>query len=315
MSSFDKTSVPLSRRSFLRASAASAVALVSGISSAEAQTDPFQFRYILASSLYGELPLAEILPEVRKSGATEIDLWPRKHGNQREQVEAMGHDAFAEMLTAHNVRLGMITRYDLGPYRLQDEMVVVKKFGGDLIIAGSGNVDGSSFRERMQKFVEGMKPHIAVAEESGVTIGIENHANALLETPDSLRYLAELSPSDRFGIAFAPYHLPQDPALLAGLIKDIGPRLVHFYAWEHGLGCHEKRPKAQEMKQLPGYGPLDFSPIVAALREIDYAGRTSIFMHPVPRGIPILPTATEVTQALNRSREYLESLVASEEAA
>ena len=29
-------------------------------------------------------------------------------------------------------------------------------------------------------------------------------------------------------------------------------------------------------------------------------------MHPVPRGIPILPTAREVTDAVNRSRRYLE---------
>ncbi|MCA9443401.1 MAG: sugar phosphate isomerase/epimerase, partial [Candidatus Omnitrophica bacterium] len=61
-----------------------------------------------------------------------------------------------------------------------------------------------------------------------------------------------------------------------------------------------------EMKQLPGYGELDFVPILAALKKINYAGWTSIFMHPVPRGIPILPTAAEVTAAINRSREYLE---------
>jgi hypothetical protein len=47
-------------------------------------------------------------------------------------------------------------------------------------------------------------------------------------------------------------------------------------------------------------------PILAALKKINYAGWTSVFMHPVPRGIPILPTAPAVTDAINRSREYLE---------
>jgi hypothetical protein len=30
-------------------------------------------------------------------------------------------------------------------------------------------------------------------------------------------------------------------------------------------------------------------------------------MHPVPRGIPILPTATEVTGEINRARDYLQA--------
>jgi sugar phosphate isomerase/epimerase len=81
--------------------------------------------------------------------------------------------------------------------------------------------------------------------------------------------------------------------------------LLHFYAWEHGEGCMQKRPKVLEMKQMPGYGPLDFTPVLESLKKINYSGYTSIFMHPVPRGIPILPTAKQVTAAMNRSREYL----------
>ena len=139
-----------------------------------------------------------------------------------------------------------------------------------------------------------------------MTIGIENHGSALIRSPDSIRYLAEKSPSPRLGIALAPYHLPQDPELIAGLIRDLGPKMVHFYAWQHGKGAMKKLPKAEEMEQLPGYGSLDFVPVVRALKETRYQGWTSIFMHPVPRGIPILPTAREVTDAVNRSRRYLE---------
>lgn len=197
----------------------------------------FAFRYIVASCMYGKLPLAEILPEVRKTGAEEIDIWPASHGNQREQVAEMGLDKFSAMLAEHKLRCGMITRYDLGCYGLQEEMKVLNLLGGDLMVAGSGNVEGPNLKARVQGFIEKMKPHIEVAEEQGVTIAIENHGNQLIYEPDALRYLAELSPSDRLGIAYAPYHLPQDVALQAQLIKDLGPKLVHFYAWEHGHGC------------------------------------------------------------------------------
>ena len=84
-----------------------------------------------------------------------------------------------------------------------------------------------------------------------------------------------------------------------------------FYAWQHGMGCMKKLPKEQELLQMPGRGKLDFTPIVGALKAIGYNGFTSIFMHPVPRGIPILPTAAKCTAEINRARAYLDKCVAS----
>jgi sugar phosphate isomerase/epimerase len=69
-------------------------------------------------------------------------------------------------------------------------------------------------------------------------------------------------------------------------------------------------PKDEELQQMPGRGKLDFTPLLKALKDIRYEGFTEIFMHPTPRGIPILPTAAEVTAEINRSREYLEKCLA-----
>ncbi|MEN6495155.1 MAG: sugar phosphate isomerase/epimerase family protein [Thermoguttaceae bacterium] len=270
---------------------------------------PFRWRYALASCMYGRMTLAEIVPQVHQIGAEWIDLWPSPHGNQREQMDALGTEAFGRLLDTHHVRLGMTTRYDLGPFRLQDELRLVAKLGGRLVVTGSAgpkDVAGAEAKAAVAQFVEQMKPHLDVAEECGVTIGIENHAHALIHTPDSLRYLAELSPSPRLGIALAPYHLPQDEKLLAALIADLGPRLVHFYAWQHGQGCMKKMPKADELEQMPGRGKLNFRPLVAALQSVDYQGWTEIFMHPTPRGSPILDTVADVTAEINRARTYLE---------
>ncbi len=72
----------------------------------------------------------------------------------------------------------------------------------------------------------------------------------------------------------------------------------------------KKLPKEEELLQMAGRGDLDFRPIVAALQEIRYEGWTEIFMHPVPRGIPILDTTTLVTEEINRSRRYLDKCAA-----
>ncbi|MBW8040947.1 MAG: sugar phosphate isomerase/epimerase [Planctomycetes bacterium] len=269
----------------------------------------FRLRYIVASSMYGRLSLADVLPEVRKAGAEYVDIWPESHANHREQLEAMGHQQFEAMLKQHRVKLGILTHYDLGPFNLQKELRVSRRLGGSMVICGSrgpGNLKGDALKAAIKEFLEKMKPHIAAAEKTGNAIGIENHGNSLIHSPDSIRWFAELAPSRHIGIALAPYHLPQDPKLIARLIKDLGKCLIHFYAWEYGMGCHKKLPKKQELMQLPGRGKLDFIPIVAALKEINYKGWTEVFMHPVPRGIPIMPTTAEVTAEINRARDYLE---------
>ena len=306
----DTSGFSSSRRKFCKRLIAGAVSTRLTASAVAEAKAPFKLKHITASSMYGRMSLKVILPEIRKTGAEYIDIWPERHANQREQIEQMGHDKFAKMLKEQRVRLGIITRYDLGPFALQQEMRLAKQLGGSMIVCGAKGprgLKGKQLKSAVSEFIEKMKPHLKVAEQTNIVIGIENHANSLIESPDSIKCLAELAPSEHIGIALAPYHLPQDPALISGLINNLGRRLVHFYAWQHGMGCHKKLPKEQELLQLPGRGKLDFTPIVSALKAIDYNGWTEIFMHPVPRGIPILPTAKEVTDQINRSREYLEA--------
>jgi sugar phosphate isomerase/epimerase len=247
--------------------------------------------------MYGKLPLAEILPEVKKTGAECIDVWGLRHGNQWEQVVEMGADRFAELLRTHNVQIGMATRWG-GPAKIVDDLKFARQLGASVFVTGF-----VPHADELKKFLEQSKPTVELAEELSVTLAIENHGS----TADEIKAFGDAAKSDRLGVALAPYHLPQDPQLLGGLIEALGPKLSLFYAWQHGQGCMKKLPKQQELEQMPGRGKLDFTPLLAALKKINYQGWTEIFMHPVPRGIPILPTAGEVTAEINRARQYLET--------
>jgi sugar phosphate isomerase/epimerase len=297
----------MNRRHFLQSLSAAA------ISPALAAESPWKLNYMLASSLYGNLKLAEILPEVRKTGATGIELWPKKHGTQREEMDEIGHERFAAMLKEHGITFGGTTRYDLGPFALTEEIAVVKKLGGTFIVTGgAGNykLEGDALKAEVKGFVEKMKPHAMLAAENGVTIGVENHINNLIDTPNSLLWLADFTRDmPGIGIALAPYHLPQDTKLLSDLITHSDRKLTLFYAWEHGMGCMKPMPKEEEIQQLPGRGKLDWKPLLAALKQINFTGPTEIFMHPTPRGIPILPTAAETTAEIVRARQHLDKLL------
>ena len=299
----------MNRRHFLQSIAAATAA------PAFAADTPWKLNYLLASSMYGSLPLAEILPEVKKGGATAIELWPKKHGTQREELDAIGHDKCAAMLKEHGIGFGGTTRYDLGPFKLTEEIALVKKLGGNFIVTGgAGDWKGltpEQLKANVKDFTEKMKPHAALAAQNGVTIAIENHINNLIDTPDSLRWLADFTRDTHgIGIALAPYHLPQDTALLSDLIRHIDRKMTLFYAWEHGKGCMKPMPKEDELQQMPGCGPLDWKPLLQALKAIQFTGPTEIFMHPTPRGIPIMPTAAESTAEIVRAKNHLDAIVA-----
>ena len=298
----------LTRRQFT-AGAAVALAAPSMIHAEEKSKKKFRLNYILGSPMYGYTSLAKITPEVKKTGATAIDIWPKVHGNQREQLAEMGEEKFAALLKQHDISLGCITQYKLGPFGLRNEMKLAQRLGCHTMVTGGRGpkgLKGSELKTAVAGFIEKLRPHLAVAEESGVTIAIENHGSNLIDSADSLKWLAELRPSKHLAIALAPYHLPQDEKLLADLIRTLGNRIAMFYAWQYGMGCMKKLPKAQELLQMPGRGRLDFKPLLAALAQINYHGWTEIFMHPVPRGIPILDSTENVTAEIVRSRAYLE---------
>ena len=297
------------RRTFLQSLALATAA------PAFAAPEPFKLRYVLSSALYGEMPLDTILPEVAKAGCEAIDIWCKVHGNQREQITEMGDDAFAALLAKHKVKLGLNTRYPLGPFKLQEEMAWVKKFGGKIVLTGSTgpkDPEGDAAKEAVKKFLEEMKPHVAKAEELGITIAIENHVGQAVYHPDSLRYFAEFNRSANLGIAFAPHHLFRWLDQIPLLLRDLGAKQIPFvYFQEHSEGMMKKTSKEIEMQQLPGFGgALDYRLVVKALRDIRYTGFVEIFMHPTPRGIPILPTAAEITAAINKSRAYVEKCLA-----
>lgn len=301
------------RRAFLGTASLGAVAAVRGGSAAEPASQPattWQPRWILASALYGTFPLSEILPEVTKTGADMIDLWPKPHGTQREEVDSLGEAKVKEMLAAAGVRLGGIACYKVGAFKLADEFALAKRLGGEGTVLvttapGDGSLTGDALTSAIKAFLEKLTPSIAAADATGGVIAIENHSSSLLQTPEGIRRFAELATYERVGVAFAPHHLPQDAALIATLARDLGPKVRFVYAQQHGKGSKEKLPRVDEMLQMPGRGPLDFAPLMRELAAMRFAGPVEIFMHPVPRGVPILDSVAQITAEVNRARTHL----------
>lgn len=297
----------MNRRCFLGSLPAAAVSL------STAAPASLKLKYLLSSALYGDMKLAQVLPEVKPAGCVGLDIWGKQHATHREELDEIGVEAFQAMLAQHGVKLLCSTRYPLGPFGLQPEMPILKKLGGELLVCaskGPKNVTGAEAKAGIREFLELMQPHADAAGELGLKIAIENHANALLASPDSIRYWAEFNTHPALGVAFAPHHLNDHIDAMPGLIRDLGARNLPFvYFQEYGIGSKQTVAKEIELQQLPGYGTLDYRPILTALRETGFDGYVEVFMHPTPRGLPMLPTPGEITAAINRSRDHIEGLL------
>ncbi len=275
----------------------------------------FSLRYVLSSALYGDLPLDDVLAQVKTSGASGIDIWRKVHATHREQISAMGDEAFQGLLKKHNTRMHVSTCYPLGPFGLDQEIAWVKKNGGKMTVCatrsmGKVNPTGEEAKIQVKAFFKKLKPHLEVAQKHGVLMAFENHGNAMLHSPDSMRYFAEFNPDPRHvGIAFAPHHLQNfGNDMPAKMISELGNEHIPFiYFQEYGIGSKKRVDKETELEQLPGRGTLDYIPIVKALKKINFTGLAEIFMHPTPRGIPMLPTAKAITKEVNKSRSYIET--------
>ena len=141
---------------------------------------------------------------------------------------------------------------------------------------------------KMKQFIEKLKPEIELAEQYDSYVALENHGGNILNTMDGLKAFVDNNRSKRLGVAMAPFHLQGAKVSVPGAIKTVSEQLLFFYAWQRGKG----------VEQLPGHGPADFTPWIAALADINYAWYVNPFMHHEP-------SPDEMAVALKKSREYL----------
>ena len=113
------------------------------------------------------------MPEIRKAGAGHAGIRPRNFGARRERMDALGHERFTAPLRKNRVGLGILSRYDPGPFRLLEEMQAARRFGRNTIVCGAGGkggLAGAELKVAVKDFAERMKPHLAAAERAGAIV-------------------------------------------------------------------------------------------------------------------------------------------------
>ncbi len=287
----------LSRRQFLQHSAAMAAgAAAPGLlaRAAAGKEKPRWTMRLSASSIgYTKLPIEEACKRIAALGFEAIDIWSAHAGcpHLDDVLGRLGPDGLRKVLQDNHLKLYAFSVYT-GGYRKYAELL--GKAGGGVAVRGSaGAVEPAELTTRMKAFIESLKPDLELAEKHNSYLAIENHGGSLLGSVDSFKAFVQINTNPRLGIAMAPYHLQGLKAKVEDVIAIAGKQLFFFYAWQRAKG----------VGQLPGHGPTDFTPWIAALAKTGYAWYVNPFMHHEPE-----PDA--MSEALAKSRDYLKACYA-----
>jgi sugar phosphate isomerase/epimerase len=291
------------RRRFLAGMAGGAAALLAApaLWAAEGQATGAQpatggrwkMRLSTSTIQYTKLPIEQALERIAQLGFEAVDVWSAHAGcpHLDDVLNRLGPAGLQEVLAKNKLKLYAFSVY-AGGYRKYAELL--GKAGGGVAVNGSaGPCDPKELTTRMKAFIEGLKPDLELAEKYDSYLAIENHGHALLDSLDSFKAFVDVNRHPRLGIAMAPYHLQGLKVSVEEAIKVTGKQLFFFYAWQNAGGT----------QQLPGIGPTDFTPWIAALANAGYEWYVNPFMHGEPE-----PDA--MTEALAKSREYLKECYA-----
>jgi sugar phosphate isomerase/epimerase len=263
----------------------------------------------VASCLYGTAALGRILPGVASLGAG-IELWPRPWGGQREEARVMGSDRNHAVFRAAGVPVTSLAAQDLVAYKAGRVFDLAAELDCPVVVTAvpvRSGPRGARLRAEVRSLVGSLGGVLEQARRAGIALALQNEAGSLLDSGEALQHLAEVAPLDVLGVALAPQQLEPDAERIAGLIDRLGPSLFHVYASQaEPSGAFDLETLWPELQQLPGRGPLDFGPILAALARQEYAGAVTLLVLPSrTEEAPVRPPE-EVTGHVSEARRYLE---------
>ncbi|MFH1919656.1 MAG: sugar phosphate isomerase/epimerase [Planctomycetota bacterium] len=255
---------------------------------ARAAEGRWKMRLSCSSINFTALPIEEVCQRIAALGFEAIDVWSAHAGcpHLDDVLARLGPDGLMELLAKNKLKLYSFSVYAGGYARYAD---LLGKCGGGVAVRGSaGPCNAKELVPRMKAFLEALKPEIELAEKYDSYLAIENHGHALVDSVDSFKAFVDLNTHPRVGIALAAYHVQGLKESVEEAIAALGKQLFYFYAWQHAPG----------VGQLPGHGPTDFTPWIAALAKADYCWYVNPFLHGEPE-------PDETSKALAKSCEYL----------
>jgi sugar phosphate isomerase/epimerase len=244
-------------------------------------------KFAICNETFVDWPLEKAFAFARDCGYTGIEIAPftihsdarRISAARRAEVRTIADDAGLTVVGLHWLLAKTegfhVTSPDASVRRATADYVaelarLSRDLGGPLMVFGSplqrNLAPGVSHDEGLRYAAEVFQQAMPVLEDLDVTLAIEPlgpaEGNFLLTAADGVR-LVEMIGSSHCRLHLDCKAMSSENMAIPEIIRRCAPWLTHF---------HVNDPN----RQGPGFGELDFVPILAALGEIDYRGWVSV---------------------------------------
>ncbi|MBI1900831.1 MAG: sugar phosphate isomerase/epimerase [Planctomycetia bacterium] len=273
-------------------------------------------RYAICNETFLDWPFERAFDCARECGYTGLEIAPftidsdarrispSRRTEVRKQAEAAGleviglHWLLAKTQGFHLTSPEAAIRGATAEY-LRELARLCRDLGGSILVFGSPQqrnlLPGVSRDEGMKCAAEVFSSVIPDLDALGVTLAVEPLAPAegnFLNTAAEGRRLVEMVAHRRCRLHLDCKAMSSEPQPIVDILKRHRDILVHFHANDPN-------------QQGPGFGRLDFVPILGALREIGYAGWVSVEVFDYAPGAERL--ARDSIDYLRRCEERLPS--------
>lgn len=268
------------------------------------------------SAILPELSLDQVLQFAGQEGfaCVEAMCWPTGRAERKfagvTHVDVVGltragADDINARCARHGVRLSALGYYPnpLDPDRavagravahLKKVIQAAAKLGLGTVNTFVGRDWTRDVDENWPRFLKTWRPLIALAEDHGIRVGIENcpmrftrdewpGGKNLATTPVIWRRMFHDIPSRHFGLNYDPSHLVLQHMDPAGPLREFQGRFFHVHAKdvkirrdrlnEVGVFAH---PLEWHQPRIPGFGEMDWGRFLGALMETSYRGPVCI---------------------------------------
>lgn len=297
------------------------------------------------SAILPELTLDEVLEFAAREGfgCVEAMCWPV--GKAERKFAGVTHVDVTDLTPARAEDIqGLCTRHGVGlsglgyyPNPLDPDLEVsataVEHLKRVIMAApklGLTNVNtfvGRDWRRSVEdnwpRFLETWRPLIALAEDHGVRVGIENcpmyftgdewpGGKNLATTPVIWRRMFEDISSDHFGLNYDPSHLALQFMDPMGPLREFRSKLFHLHAKDVKIDRRKldevgvfAEPLKWHQPRIPGYGEIDWAQYMAVVMEVGYDGPLAIEVEDDTFGKSLAGRQRAVRVAGNLLRPYV----------
>lgn len=244
-------------------------------------------KYGICNETFGDMPLADALKIAKDAGYTGWEIAPFMLTDDLDQFGTDARNAYRSQVTDAGLHvIGLhwllaktegfhLTTLDIGVRTatanyLKKLAKLCADLGGELMVLGSPqqrNFPSSQTPDQaMEAAANCLRSVVPALEEYSVQIALEPLGRGegnFLNTAAEGRELMKMIDSEQVKLHLDVKAMSDEPTPIETIIRDNADAMIHFHANDPNL-------------RGPGMGDVDFVPIFAALKDIDYRGWVSV---------------------------------------